>query len=84
MIPTRLDHILYLDLNDSNFLQPLEILSGQCTCDLVLKMPFVVNESLKKLKTETRERLSMLEEFLKDYDEDERAAFFDEDVFFPD
>jgi hypothetical protein len=84
MITFRLDYALMYAYNNSNFLQPVELLGGHSMCDLVLEHQHDIGEAFNDMDM-PRERLSIIEQFLKKIklEDDKREEFFKEDTYLP-
>jgi hypothetical protein len=70
MVPNNIDLSLKTYLNDSNLLQPLEMLGGQSMCDLLIAQPDVLEEKLQAISETEIERLSLLELWISDFSEE--------------
>lgn len=83
MVPYWLDTLLVYDINESNFLQPLELLKTQSLLSIVLDDPGYVSDTLKALTQTNRDQPSIFEFFIKELNEKERDALFAEDYYIP-
>ena len=85
IITFRLDYALMYEYNSSNFLQPVELLGGQSLCDLMLEHQHDVGDGLSAIHDVTRERLSIMEQFLVkiNISDEKREEFYEEDDYLP-
>ena len=70
MVPFILDQSLMKDMNESNFLQPIEILDSQSFCDISLPFHDILADILKRIYTTETEKYGILEHFIQELSEE--------------
>jgi hypothetical protein len=83
MVPFILDQAMFFELNESNFLQPNEMMDGKSICEIMLDDHNSISDNLKLMSITEREKKSLFEFFIQELNEQERESILAEDHYIP-
>jgi len=83
MVPFSLTQALASEINQSNFLQPMELFEGQSMLAYRIDDENYLGHALPKVPTTERKTNSLFEDFIKDLNAVNRAELFAEDYYMP-